>query len=130
MISMFSDLLDMTQEQTMPQRLLFLFAATQESNKSRKQKDKKGTITPTMVVDKLPSELSDFQSLVKEADSINKNWDFVFIASLSGDHNGPPSSEHAEPFLDKMTNDITIGNSIHRYVVFDRQENPIELNAN
>ncbi|MFT6899018.1 MAG: hypothetical protein ACJA13_003449 [Paraglaciecola sp.] len=130
MISMFSDLLNMTQEQTAPQRLLFLFAATQESNKSRKQQDKKGTITPTMVVDKLPQELSDFQSLVEEADNINKNWDFVFIASLSGDHNGPPTSENAEPFLDKMTKDITTGSSIHRFVVFDRKENPIELNAN
>jgi hypothetical protein len=53
----------------------------------------------------------------------------VFIASLSGDHNTAPTSEHAEPFLDTMTNDITSGNNINRYVVFDRQENPIELSA-
>jgi hypothetical protein len=129
MISMFSDLLEMANEQTAPQRLLFLFAATEESNKSKKRDDKKGTITPTMVVDKLPSELTDFTTLVNEADSINKEWNFVFIASLSGDHNTPPSSEHAEPFLDTMTTDITSGNNINRYVVFDRQENPIELSA-
>ncbi|WP_293746498.1 ribonucleotide reductase subunit alpha [uncultured Paraglaciecola sp.] len=129
MISMFSDLLEMANEQTAPQRLLFLFAATEESNKSKKRDDKKGTITPTMVVDKLPSELTDFTTLVNEADSINKEWNFVFIASLSGDHNTAPSSEHAEPFLDTMTTDITSGNNINRYVVFDRQENPIELSA-
>jgi len=126
---MFSDLLEMANEQTAPQRLLFLFAATEESNKSKKRDDKKGTITPTMVVDKLPSELTDFTTLVNEADSINKEWNFVFIASLSGDHNTAPSSEHAEPFLDTMTTDITSGNNINRYVVFDRQENPIELSA-
>ena len=130
MISMFNDLLDMSREQTDPQRLLFLFAETKQSNKSRKQQDKKGTITPTMVVDKLPEELSNFNALVAEADSISKNWDFVFIASLSGDHKGPPSSEDAEPFLNAMTNDVTSGKRIHRYVVFDREENPIELNAN
>ena len=126
---MFSDLLEMANEQTAPQRLLFLFAATEESNKSKKRDDKKGTITPTMVVDKLPSELTDFTTLVNEADSINKEWNFVFIASLSDDHNTAPSSEHAEPFLDTMTTDITSGNNINRYVVFDRQENPIELSA-
>ena len=129
MISMFSDLLDMANEQTAPQRLLFLFAATEESNKSKKRSDKKGTITPTMVVDKLPAELTDFAELVKEADSVNKAWNFVFIASLSGEHNSAPTSEHAEPFLNSMTNDITSGNNINRYVVFDRQENPIELSA-
>jgi hypothetical protein len=130
MISMFSDLLEMANEQSAPQRLLFLFAATEETNKSRKRDDKKGTITPTMVVDKLPAELSDFPALVKEADSVNKDWNFVFIASLSGDNNAAPSSEHAEPFLATMTNDITSGNNINRYVIFDRQENPIELSAN
>ena len=129
MISMFSDLLEMANEQSAPQRLLFLFAATKESNKSRKRDDKKGSITPTMIVDKLPTELSDFPALVKEADSVNKAWDFVFIASLSGDHNTAPSSEHAGPFLDTMTKDISSGNNINRYVVFDRQENPIELSA-
>lgn len=129
MISMFKDLLEMASEQTAPQRLLFLFAATDESTKSKKRDDKKGTITPTMVVDKLPTELTDFTALVKEADNVNKAWDFVFIASLSGEQNNPPSSEHAEPFLNTMTNDITSGNNINRYVVFDRQENPIELSA-
>lgn len=130
MISMFQDLLDLAEEQPSPQRLLFLFAAAHQSNKSRKKSDKKGTIEPTMVVDKLPNELTDFPGLVSEADSLNKNWDFVFIASLSGENNTPPQSEDAEPFLKTMTNDVISGNNIHRYVVFDRSENPIELCAN
>ena len=129
MISMFNDLLEMTAEQPDPQRLLFLFASTDVTNKTRKRDDKKGTITPTMVVDKLPDELSDYPSLVKEADSISKDWDFVFIASLGGTQGQPPTSEDAEPFLNAMTNDVSSGNNIHRYVVFDRQENPIELSA-
>ncbi len=129
MISMFDDLLQMTNEQPDPQRLLFLFANTEETNKSRKQDDKKGTIEPTMVVDKLPSELTDFAALVKEADKINKDWNFVFIACLGGEKRMPPTSEDAEPYLNRMTNDIVTGNNINQYVVFDRQENPIQLSA-
>ena len=129
MISMFSDLLSMANEQPDPQRLLFLFASAQASKKSKKRDDKKGTIEPTMVVDKLPEELSTFSELVKEADSINKKWDFVLIASLGGQMKMPPSTEEAEPYLNKMTDDVMSGKNIRQYVVFDREENPIELLA-
>ncbi len=128
--SNFENLLKMANEKIEPQRLLLLFASTKESNKSRKQEDKKGTIEPVMVVDKLPEEITSFSSLVKEADAINTAWDFIFIASLSGDEKSAPNSEDAEPFLKKMTDDVMSGNNIMRYVVFDRHENPIELSAN
>ena len=126
---MFSDLLSMANEQPDPQRLLFLFASAESTKKSRKRDDKKGTIEPTMVVDKLPDELSTFSDLVKEADSINKKWDFVFIASLSGQMRKAPTTEEAEPYLNKMTDDVMTGKNIRQYVVFDREENPIELLA-
>lgn len=129
MASMFTDLIKKAGEQADKQRLLFLFAKTDETKKSRKREEKKGSIEPTMVVDKLPEELGDFSSLVKEADSLNPDWDFIFIASLSGDSKTPPTSEEAEPFLNKMTNDVVTGSNIYRYVVFDRLENPIELTA-
>lgn len=129
MLSNFKTLLEMANEQPDPQRLLFLFASAKPTNKSRKQDDKKGTIEPTMVVDKLPEEIADFTHLISEADSINKNWDFVFIASLSGQQKKAPTSQDAESYLDKMTDDVMSGNNIMSYVVFDRNENPIELNA-
>jgi hypothetical protein len=129
MISMFSDLLSMANEQPDPQRLLFLFASTEATKKSRKRDDKKGTIEPTMVVDKLPDELTSFAELVKEADTINKEWDFVFIASLGGQNRQHPTSEEAEKYLNQMTDDVMTGTNISRYVVFDREENPIELLA-
>jgi hypothetical protein len=129
MISMFSDLLEMANEQPDPQRILFLFASTEATKKSAKRDDKKGTIEPTMVVDKLPEELTTFSALVNEADGINKKWDFVFIASLSGNNRVPPSSDDAQSYLDQMTDDVMTGSNIRRYVVFDRKENPIELLA-
>lgn len=82
-----------------------------------------------MCVDKLPDEVSDFASLVREADDIAKNWDFMFIASLSGDKGIAPTSEDAEPYLTKMTNDVMSGHNIARSVVFDRKQNPVELVA-
>ncbi|MEQ3657814.1 MAG: ribonucleotide reductase subunit alpha [Glaciecola sp.] len=127
MISQFSDLLSMANEQPDPQRLLFLFASASASKKSRKRDDKKGVIEPTMVVDKLPAEIGNFKSLVLEADTINKDWDFMFIASLGGELGKAPSSEDAEPYLNKMTEDVMTGKNIMQYVVCDRQENPIEL---
>ncbi|WP_246028450.1 ribonucleotide reductase subunit alpha [Shewanella atlantica] len=120
----------MTNEQSAPQRLMFLFANAESTNPKKSKKHQRGTISPVMCVDKLPSELSTFDALVKEADSIAKQWNFVFIASLSGENGVAPTTDEAEPFLNKMANDIETGNGIGRYVIFDREENPIELEAN
>ncbi len=127
MIKLFKDLLQMSLEQEQPQRLLFLFAKADVQNPKKSKKHQRGTITPVMCVDKLPEELTTFSELVKEADAIEKHWNFVFIASLSGEKGMTPTSNDADPFLNKMTHDIESGNNISRYVVFDRDENPIEL---
>ena len=130
MIKMFKELLTMTQEQSNPQRLLLLFAKAEASNTKKSKKHQRGTISPVMCVDKLPEEISTFATLVKEADAINKDWDFIFIASLSGEEGQAPSTEDAEPFLNKMANDIETGNGMGRYVIFDGDEKPIELAIN
>jgi len=129
MIKLFKELLSMTNEQAEPQRLLFLFANAESTNEKKSKKHQRGTISPVMCVDKLPADLSTYSALVKEADAIEKNWNFVFIASLSGENGKAPTEEEAEPFLNKMTNDIATGNGIGRYVIFDREENPIELES-
>ena len=124
---MFKDLLEKTTEQAVQQRLLFLFAQTEAKNPKKSKKHQQGTITPVMCVDKLPSEITTFAALVKEADSIEKNWNFVFIASLGGSEDQAPTTDEAEPYLNKMTHDVESGNNIERYVVFDRDENVFEL---
>jgi len=129
MIKLFKELLSMTNEQVEPQRLLFLFANAESINEKKSKKHQRGTISPVMCVDKLPADLSTFSALVKEADAIEKSWNFVFIASLSGENGKAPTEDEAEPFLNKMTNDIETGNGIGRYVIFDREENPIELES-
>lgn len=117
----------MTEEQPEPQRLLFLFAKSEGVNKKKSKKNQSGQLQPVMCVDKLPQELSTFENLVKEADGVSKDWDFIFIAGLSGANGEAPSTDDAEPYLNKMTNDLSNGQDMSRYVVFDRDEKPIEI---
>jgi len=131
MISTFSDLIDMSTSQDQPQRLLFLFAQAEGSNaaKSNKKKSKpqRGTITPVMCVDKLPEEIDSFESLINEADSINTDWNFILVAGLSGKNGQAPSTDDADPYLNQMVNGLTSGEDLSRYIIFDREQNPIMM---
>ena len=131
MISKFSDLLDMATTQDQPQRLLFLFAQADGSKSAKtnkkKSKPQKGTITPVMCVDKLPQEIATFEKLVSEADGINTDWNFILIAGLSGENGQAPSTEDAEPYLNQMVNGLAAGEDLSRYIIFDREQNPIMM---
>ena len=131
MISTFSDLLNMAVSQDQPQRLLFLFANAEgmksSTSNKKKKKTQKGTITPVMCVDKLPQEIESFEALSEEADTVNKGWNFILIAGLSGTNNQPPSTEDAEPYLNQMVNGLASGEDLSRYIIFDRDQNPIMM---
>ncbi len=127
-MSPFKQLLAAAGQQPEPQRLLILLTKTERSNKSSKSVAK-GTISPVMCVDKLPTELSSFEDFKKEADSISKNWDMMVIAGMSGHGNIAPTSEEAEPVLNKMANDVVQGQDLSRYFILDRNENRIEMVA-
>lgn len=127
MIEKFDDLLEQANQQTDAQRLLFLFAASDVVKKAKKRDEKKGTLSPVMCVDKLPAEVDSFKALAGEADGISQDWDMVLIAALSGEGATAPTTEEAEPFLNKMANDLSSGQDLSRYVIFDREENPIVI---
>jgi len=126
MISSFTELRAAALEQDQPQRLLLLFAKVGESDENNKQQ---GTLEALMCVDKLPEEIESFESLSKEADSISNEWDFMFVVGLSGQNGVAPTADEAEPFLNKMTNDLASGQNIAQYAIFDRDENPVSLQA-
>ncbi|MCB1662505.1 MAG: ribonucleotide reductase subunit alpha [Pseudomonadales bacterium] len=130
MIATLTDLITAAQEQTEPQRLLFLFAKAEAQNKKKKSKRQhSGTISPVMCVDKLPEEITSFKALVAEADNITNEWDFMLVAGLSGAKGNAPSTEDAEPHLNKMANDLMSGQDLSQYIIFDRTENPIVVQA-
>jgi len=129
MISNFSDLLEMSVSQDEPQRLLMLFALAEggTGNKKKQRKKQSGTISPVMCVDKLPEEIESFAALVKEADRISTDWNFIIVAGLSGENGVAPTTEDADPYLNQMANGLTMGEDLSRYLIFDRDETPIVM---
>ena len=124
-ISSYSDLSAEAAQQAQPQRLLFTFAKVSlptKSNDQQKQafeQQQGGELSPIMCVDKLLEELSDFASLVKEADLTGNAWDIAFVSTMSGKNGVAPTSEDANRMLDRMIESINNGN-ISFYLAFNR----------
>ena len=101
--------------------------AKSEVEESDKEKGISGTITPVICVDKTPDEITSFEDFVKEADSINSDWDMMFIAGLSGENNEMPTPEDADPILNQMVNNLMSGQDLSRYLVLDRNDDPVDI---
>jgi len=126
----FSKLIEAAKQQEQPQRLLMLFAKAEGNKKKGKNAvNETGTVTPLMCVDKLPEELESFDALIKEADGISEDWNFVLIAGLGGSDGVAPPTEAAEPYLNQMANDVMMGQDLTGYTILDRQQNPVLLQA-
>lgn len=126
MQSNFHSLVSAAQNQPQPQRLLFLLAKAERSNNPKKS-TARGEITPVMCVDKLPEELTSFADFVAEADGIDRSWNMILIAGMNGEDGQAPTTEEAEPLLNKMANDLMQGQDLSRYLILDREENQIEM---
>ena len=126
MHSNFQKLIGAAQNQAQPQRLLFLLAKAERNNNPKKS-TAKGAITPVMCVDKLPEELTTFADFVAEADGIDTSWNMILIAGLNGENGQAPTTDEAEPLLNKMANDVMQGQDLSRYLILDREENQIEM---
>lgn len=124
MVSNFQSLITAAKQQSQPQRLLFLFAKA-EAEDSKDSKQQRGTLSPLMCVDKLPEELTDFATFSDEADNISPEWDFMLAVGLSGQNGVAPTSDEAEPFLNQMIDNLTAGQDLTQYVIFDREDNPV-----
>jgi len=128
MVSNFQSLITAAKQQSQPQRLLFLFAKAETEDK-KQSKQQRGTISPLMCVDKLPEELTTFAAFSDEADDISPDWDFMLAVGLSGQNGEAPSSDDAEPFLNQMISNLTAGQDLSQYVIFDREDNPVIIQA-
>jgi len=122
MISTFEQWLDTATQQQDAQRLLMLFAKAEVETTKLSNDQQRGSIAPVMCVDKLPTEITSFKALTTEADNINKDWNFILIAGLTGKGTIPPTPEEAGEYLNKVVNDVTNGQDLSRYVIFDREK--------
>lgn len=118
-ISSYQSLLDATRAQPQPQRLLFAFAQAESEGQAAAPGQQRGTLTPVMCVDKLPSELGSFEQLAQESQQMQVHWDVVFVASLSGQDGQAPAAEAAEEPLRRMISAIQTG-QIDKFLAFDR----------
>ncbi|WP_309678283.1 ribonucleotide reductase subunit alpha [Polaromonas sp.] len=131
-ISSFDDLLQAARAQASPQRLLLVFAGVElpddatPAQRQRFEAGQGGALVPLMCVDKRPDELASFSALVEESGSLGQPWGMVFAAALSGTGQRAPSSEDAEPALERMVEAIKRGD-IGAYIPFDPQGQAVQL---
>lgn len=124
-ITEFADLLTAAEGQVEPQRLLLVFVVAElpedatEAEVQRHAEQQGGSLKPVLCVDKLPSELADFDALMDESLRTGITWDLVFAAGLSGRGGVQPSSDEAEQPLKMMVGAIESG-SIGNFLAFDR----------
>jgi hypothetical protein len=78
-----------------------------------------GTLTPSLCVDKAPSDIQSFAALVAESETTGQDWDMVFVGSLSGRAGIAPSADEAAQPLRFMVNAINNG-QVAQFATFDR----------
>ena len=131
-ISSFDDLIQAAEQQSQPQRLLFVFAGAdlpKDSTPEQKEsflKGHGGELVPLMYVDKLPRELPSFAALEQESRAFGKDWSIVFAAALSGSGGKSPSSEAAEKPMQDMVEKIKLG-TFGTFIPFNRQGEPVSF---
>ena len=133
-ISSYEDLLTAASAQADPQRLLFVFAKAGLPGEYTKEQAERfkanegGELSPIMCVDKLPSELDDFASLVEESRHTGVDWDIVFVASMATQAETEAHADEAELPLKKMVDDIHEG-KIGKFLAFKRDGTLVKLQA-
>ena len=131
-ITSFDDLLRSASQQAEPQRLLFVFTTAElpddatPEQRARFQAGQGGTLTPLMCVDKSPTELASFATLLEESRRAGPGWDIVFVAALSGSAGRSPTSSDAEAPLQRMIESIKSGR-IGSFIPFDIQGQPVSF---
>lgn len=129
-ISSFNDLLSAALQQPEPQRLLFVFAGAELADDMTAAQREQflagqgGALVPLMCVDRLPSELENFKQLEEESLQFGQDWAMVFVAGLSGRQGMAPTSEQAQPVLERMVASIKAGD-FGAYMPFDRMGDPV-----
>lgn len=134
-ITSYESLLMAAKQQPDPQRLLFVFLTTSlpkdytEEEKDRFNSSQGGELEAIMCVDKTLDELGSFADLVAESEGMEKSWQIVLVAALSGQNGELPTSQDAEQPLKRMVQSIEAGNDLSMYMAFDRSGDPIQFSS-
>ncbi|MBT3585954.1 MAG: ribonucleotide reductase subunit alpha [Halobacteriovoraceae bacterium] len=126
-MSQFEQLLNRAKNEKQPQQVLLLFAKATDMFSEAKFDHQSGTIDSIMCVNKSPDELTNFKNLVSEADQFSKDWNFIFISTLSGCDNQGPSEKDIDLALHKMSNTFANGDDLSQFLVFNRDEQLVAI---
>ncbi len=97
MISHFDDLLRAARSETLPQRLLIVFAGAElpadatVAQRAAFEAGHGGALVPVMCVDKRPADVESFAQLSAEADTMQQGWKVVLAGALPGSVSGEPT---------------------------------------
>ena len=131
-IANFDDLLQAARQQAQPQRLLMVFTSAELPDDCTPQQRQDfeaghgGALVPAMYADKSPDEIQSFAALKLESGQFQSQWHVVFVASLSGVKDLPPSSSDVEQTLERMVESVKLG-ALDNMVAFDTSGNAIML---
>ncbi len=131
-IENFNDLLRAARAQSAPQRLLFVFTDTVLPDTPTPEQvasfeaERGGMLAPVMCVDKLPTELGAFDTLVEESERIGPHWEIVFVAGLAGQGQALPGNAEVEDAFKRMIAGINAG-SVGNFLAFRRDGKLIAL---
>ncbi|MCH8498207.1 MAG: ribonucleotide reductase subunit alpha [Marinobacter sp.] len=125
MLRNYADLYREARQQPEPQRFLFVFCRVElpedASDAERKsfESGEGGALTPVVCVDKLPSDVPDFDGLVKESEATGQRWDMVFVAAMSGRAGFPPTADEARQPMSMMVEAVRMG-SVGNFLAMNR----------
>lgn len=134
-ITSYESLILAAEEQIEPQRFLFVFLRTslpkdhKDEEASRFHSGQGGELQPVMCVDKMLDELGSFSDLVTESETIEKNWQIVLVACLSGQNSIAPSADDATQPLTTMVQTVENGGNLSKYMAFDRNGSLIQFGS-
>jgi hypothetical protein len=132
-ITNYESLLLAAKAQSEPQRLLFVFLRSslpkdhKHEEATRFQSGQGGELQPIMCVDKTLDELGSFSDLVAESEEMEKNWQIVLVACLSGKNGVMPTSEEATQPLTKMVQTVENSGDLSTYMAFNREGSPVQF---
>ena len=115
----FTELLAMAKKKIEPQRLLFVFAKTENGNINE-------PIIPLMYIERTLDEVPDFAAIQQEAAQSGQDWHFVFVAGLLGENGELPSVEDADVQMQGMVAAIQ-NRSLENMFSYDKDGNPVEF---
>lgn len=133
-ISTFEDLVRMAEMDGPGTKLLVVLVKVQRhqqktANGDYETMDGEGTLMPLMVRDFALTPDTTLDSIVKEADEVSTDWEFLMTAVMPGQNGQPAPEDETEPHLTRMAQSLTTGESLDRFAFFTRSGEPVRVQA-